>query len=263
MPTHDYVIDNQEAPNFRSDLNNLLQAIVSQNASSIEPAVKYANMIWYDTTNNQLKKRNEANSAWIVLGTINESTGTFTPSGNPVVLATQAEAFAGTNNSSLMTPLRVFEAIYWMIIGNGPHRILLAGLERVNAGWVIRSRRTGGPAVTGGATSIYHSVGFNQYGTVRVYYEWTMNPSNSFVVVNLYRWRNGVATLIAAHNNGPALSYVGQTYDLGVAPGDTIYLEQRSNSFTASYVADFRIHTNGEDLWPAPTFVRVEGNRYT
>lgn len=82
MATHDYVIDNQSAPAFRSDLNNALLAIVSQNSNATAPATTYANMIWYDTTNNQIKKRNEANSAWITLGTVDESTGRFTPTGS-------------------------------------------------------------------------------------------------------------------------------------------------------------------------------------
>jgi hypothetical protein len=81
MATHDYVIDNQSAPAFRSDLNNALLAIVSQNSASTAPTTTYADMFWYDTATNILKKRNEANSAWINLGTINEAAGTFTPSG--------------------------------------------------------------------------------------------------------------------------------------------------------------------------------------
>jgi hypothetical protein len=110
MATHDYVIDNQTAPNFRADLNNALAAIVTQNSNATAPSVTYANMIWYDTANNQLKKRNEANSGWITLGTIDEGTGTFTPSGERA-LASQAQAEAGTDNTTLMTPLRTAQAI--------------------------------------------------------------------------------------------------------------------------------------------------------
>jgi hypothetical protein len=110
MATHDYVIDNQSAPAFRSDLNNALLAIVSQNSASTAPTTTYANMFWYDTANNQLKKRNEANSAWITLGTIDEGTGTFTPSGERA-LASQAQAEAGSDNTTVMTPLRTAQAI--------------------------------------------------------------------------------------------------------------------------------------------------------
>ena len=110
MATHDYVIDNQSASAFRADLNSVLQAIVTQNSSATAPATTYADMFWYDSANNQLKKRNEANSAWITLGTINEGAGTFTPSGERA-LASQAQAEAGTDNTTVMTPLRAAEAI--------------------------------------------------------------------------------------------------------------------------------------------------------
>jgi hypothetical protein len=81
MATHDYVIDNQSASAFRGDLNSVLQAILTQNSSATAPTTATANMIWYDTANKQLKKRNEAGSAWITLGTINEGAGTFTTTG--------------------------------------------------------------------------------------------------------------------------------------------------------------------------------------
>lgn len=110
MANHDYVIDNQSAPAFRADLNNVLAAIVTQNSSAIAPTVTFANMLWYDTANNQIKKRNEANSDWVVLGTVDETAGTFTPTGLPPI-ATQPEAEAGTDNAKTMTPLRVAQAI--------------------------------------------------------------------------------------------------------------------------------------------------------
>lgn len=110
MATHDYVIDNQSASAFRTDLNNALQAILTQNSNATAPATTAANMIWYDTANDQIKKRNEANSAWIILGTINEGAGTFTQSGERA-LASQAQAEAGTDNTTVMTPLRAAQAI--------------------------------------------------------------------------------------------------------------------------------------------------------
>lgn len=108
MAQHDYVIDNQTAPNFRADLNNALAAIVSTNSGSSEPSTTYANMLWYDSTNNILKMRNEADDAWINLGTLDQSADTFAAN---VALASQAEAEAGTNNTKTMTPLRTAQAI--------------------------------------------------------------------------------------------------------------------------------------------------------
>ena len=65
MANHDYIIDNQTFPATRTDLNNALAAIVSNNSSSSEPSTKYAYQWWFDTSSNTLKFRNADNDAWI------------------------------------------------------------------------------------------------------------------------------------------------------------------------------------------------------
>lgn len=117
MAQHDYVIDNQSAPSFRSDLNNALSAVVSQNSGATAPTVTFANMLWYDTVNNQLKKRNEADSGWITLGTIDETAGTFTPSGTPI-LPKFSNVQVFTSSGTFVTPAGVTEA-YAIVIGGG------------------------------------------------------------------------------------------------------------------------------------------------
>lgn len=67
MAQHDYDIANQSGANFRADLNNALDAIVSNNSGSSEPSTTFAYEWWIDTTNNVLKLRNSANNAWISL----------------------------------------------------------------------------------------------------------------------------------------------------------------------------------------------------
>lgn len=67
MAQHDYAIANQSGAAFRSDLNNALAAIVSQNSGAVEPSVTYAYMPWADTTAGVMKLRNGANNAWITL----------------------------------------------------------------------------------------------------------------------------------------------------------------------------------------------------
>ena len=69
MATHDYVLANQSGSSFRTDLNNALAAVVSNNSNSSEPSTTYAFMLWVDTTNNLVKLRNSANNAWITLFT--------------------------------------------------------------------------------------------------------------------------------------------------------------------------------------------------
>jgi hypothetical protein len=78
MSQNDFVIASQSAPDGRADINSALQALASQNSGATAPTTTYANMIWYDTTNNQIKKRNEADSAWVTLFTIDDSNGNLT-----------------------------------------------------------------------------------------------------------------------------------------------------------------------------------------
>ena len=65
MAQHDYVLDNQAGAAFRSDLNDALAAIVSQNSGATEPTTTFSYQWWADTTAGLLKRRNAANSAWI------------------------------------------------------------------------------------------------------------------------------------------------------------------------------------------------------
>jgi len=65
---HDYLIDNQNGASFRSDLNNALAAIVTQNAGVTAPSSTFARQLWADTSSSVLKIRNSTNTGWEVLG---------------------------------------------------------------------------------------------------------------------------------------------------------------------------------------------------
>jgi hypothetical protein len=70
MAEHDYVIANDTGANVRSDLNNALSAIVSNNSKATEPTTKFAYQWWADTGTGILKQRNAANNAWISILTL-------------------------------------------------------------------------------------------------------------------------------------------------------------------------------------------------
>tara|TARA_R100001086_G_scaffold250061_1_gene193053 strand:- start:1595 stop:2875 length:1281 start_codon:yes stop_codon:yes gene_type:complete len=86
MAQHDYDIANQSGANFRADLNNALDAIVSNNSGSSQPSTTFAYEWWIDTSANLLKLRNSANNAWITLPlsitASNETSGALTVNGN-------------------------------------------------------------------------------------------------------------------------------------------------------------------------------------
>jgi hypothetical protein len=73
MAQHDYTIANQGAVDFRNDINSALGAVVSQNSGDTEPQTTFANMLWYDSANNILKIRNEADDAWIEIFNLDQS----------------------------------------------------------------------------------------------------------------------------------------------------------------------------------------------
>ena len=65
MATHDYSLANQSGSSFRSDLNNALSAIASNNSNSTDPATTFAHQWYVDTGDDTLKIRNGANNAYV------------------------------------------------------------------------------------------------------------------------------------------------------------------------------------------------------
>ena len=76
MSQHDFNIGNQLFPATRTDLNNALVALASNSSGTSAPSTTYANQFWYETDTNKLKIRNESNSAWIEIATLDQSGGT-------------------------------------------------------------------------------------------------------------------------------------------------------------------------------------------
>jgi len=73
MSQHDFNIDNQSFPATRADINNAILAIASNSSGDTEPSTTYANQWWYETDTNILKIRNEANSGWVDVITLDAS----------------------------------------------------------------------------------------------------------------------------------------------------------------------------------------------
>jgi dipeptidyl aminopeptidase/acylaminoacyl peptidase len=116
MANHDYIISNQTFPSFRTDLNNSLSAIATNNSSASEPSTTYAYQWWYDTSNDQLKIRNKDNDAWITVATFNQTTDTITLVGtylqylptitsiSPSTIGNSAENVVITGTNFVITP---------------------------------------------------------------------------------------------------------------------------------------------------------------
>jgi hypothetical protein len=70
MAQHDYVIDNSTGANVRADINNVLQAIATNNSGSSAPSTTVATQFFADTSAGILKLRNTANSGYVNLFTL-------------------------------------------------------------------------------------------------------------------------------------------------------------------------------------------------
>ena len=181
MSTHDYIVDNQNGANFRSDLNNALAAIVSNNSSATAPTTTYAFMWWADTANDILKQRNAADSAWISILTL--STGAPLGTLSSSLLSGALPAISGANLTGLPAG-GITEADQWRLstdrgtsagaytITNNWERVDTANFEKLGTGmteasgvftfpstgyWLI-DHHLRGNQVTGATRSVFFSI---------------------------------------------------------------------------------------------------------
>ena len=104
----DYSLANQSGLAFRTELNTILAAVVSQNSGSSAPSTTNAYQLWIDTsvTPALLKIRNGANNAWITIGDVTAANlglaslagATFT--GNVTMNAQSDVRFADSDSSN-------------------------------------------------------------------------------------------------------------------------------------------------------------------
>ena len=70
MAEHDFIIDNGTGSAVRTDLNNLFQAIASNNSKSGALTTNYAYQWHVDTSDGNLKIRNAANNGDVTIGAV-------------------------------------------------------------------------------------------------------------------------------------------------------------------------------------------------
>ena len=124
MSQHDFNIANQTAAPARADINSALTALASLSSGATAPSTTVANMLWYDTSTNTLKLRNEADSGWISIGYADQSSGAFALFDNAKVVntsgtqtgligdqATSAWVAGTSTTESLVSPAKVKAAV--------------------------------------------------------------------------------------------------------------------------------------------------------
>lgn len=208
MAQNDFVIADQSATNALSDINNALQSLASCSSGASEPATKYANQLWYDTTSNILKIRNEANSAWISMLYVHQSdsevhildnTYVSNTSGTHVGLLgdqTTATWQAGTGTTeSLVSPAKVAAAVSALApagLGQGQTWQALTASRATNTSY---QNTTGKPIMVnvayGTSSTAYLQVSTNNSSWVTVSNTFTSgnHPAQSVIVPNTHYYR--------------------------------------------------------------------------
>lgn len=65
MSQHDMIIANAAGATVRADINDALEALVTNNSGSTAPGTTYENMFYFDTSDNIVYMRNAADTDWI------------------------------------------------------------------------------------------------------------------------------------------------------------------------------------------------------
>ena len=154
MSQNTVVIEDGTGAEVLNALTDAFNTVVTLNSGSAEPAETYAFMLWADTSNDQLKIRNAANTGWIVVGTLSSANLGLQPydADIPTVAASQGEMEAGTEAAlRSMSPLRIKQAIDALAVST------VQGLFRKADPTIVAFTKTGAGSATT-STTIYVEV---------------------------------------------------------------------------------------------------------
>jgi len=156
-------IINQSFPDTRTALNAAYAALASNSSGDNDPTSVAGGSLatvqhqwWYDSTNNKLMLRNDANNAWIEIATIDET------SGNVLSITTQGLTIGATALTATGTEINQLSSITRGSILYGNSSGATARLAKGGAGTVLTSDGTDiswAAAGGGGATEFISTSG--------------------------------------------------------------------------------------------------------
>jgi hypothetical protein len=241
MATHDYVIANASGAAVRTDLNNALAAIVTNNSNATAPATTYAYQWWADTAAQQLKLRNAANNDWIVVA---EFDGTKLLEDGTA--AAPGLAFTSDPDTGFFRP----GADQLAVATNGVERFFVDGSGNVGVNYSAPSNFSGGdlgsskPLVVGDGTdtsAVHIFSGSTNYG--------------NFAFSDGASGASEYAGLIQYYHNADSMSfYTASTKRLVITGGgevfigsDTTILNTRQLEVTQSGAPPFAVNRTTDD----------------
>lgn len=156
MSQNDFVIANASGASVRTDMNSAFQALASLSSGATEPSTMYAYQLWADTTTSTLKRRNAANSGWLVVRTLSETT-TISRSSNTILALSDIGKFfvitSGTFSQTLTAAATLGDGWYcdYYNYGSGAVTIDPDASETINgATTLVLAAGEGGRLFTNG-----------------------------------------------------------------------------------------------------------------
>jgi len=235
MSQHDLNIANQGFPATRADLNNALAALASNSSGTSEPSTTYANQLWYDTSNDLLKFRNEADSAWITLAYMNQTTSEWEIRSG-VVQAVDSDGLLFKTDEGT-TRATLGDDGNWTFTGTVTSANISDGTDTVATGFVVNGSAKAWVNFNGtGTVAIRDSMNVSSLTDLGPAGIYSVSLTNSFSAVNY-------ATCLGCDNDTGVTSFVSMaTDDRAVGSISLLTTQFASNSFFDCENVDCSFH---------------------
>ena len=133
MAQHDIDIANASGAGVRSDINLVLNALVTNHSGASPPSVTFSYQYWADTTSNTLKRRNGANSSWVLIGSLDTANMGLATLASPVLTGTPRSTTptASDNSTKIATTAMVQAAAAAKVAAHDTIHTILNGTNTV------------------------------------------------------------------------------------------------------------------------------------
>ena len=193
MAQPDFNIANQVPANLRADLNNAFSAIATNSSGASAPSTTFANQWWYDTTNNLLKIRNEADTAWITVGELDQTSGVWKPYVNGKQIADFLDEDDMASDSATAVPSQQSVKAYvdGKALGGGQTYQDVTASRAASTAYQNTTGRTIEVKVITGSATLNHELQWSDDGVTYVTVSRSGSGSNLMISTNTAKIPNG------------------------------------------------------------------------
>jgi hypothetical protein len=143
MSQDDQTVDNADGASVRADINSNLQALASSSSGASAPTTTWPNQFWFDTTADQLKQRDKANTAWVVVAGLSGTTWTPWFQGAPQGPWSKKAAVVLAKSAGFAIGLGVDGNLFECDVSGGGFTVTLITAASLGDGFLFGIKTTG------------------------------------------------------------------------------------------------------------------------